>query len=157
MGDLTTEAYPWLDYLNFVFRSPNPKAPEMTAFYPKDAPMDNPFYPHYDESTHTVLLLSPSPQGIAPQKDYLVQTLVTIAGPPQSPTSTKVFCYSTLDGSLREVVGPLSGVSEEEVVLMAIRFECLEKLSKEAMMNLLAYTHAASALSLVGCETRVTR
>ena len=151
------EEYPWIDYLNFVFRSPNPRAPEMTAFYPKGAPMDNPFYPHYDERSQVVLLFSPSPQGLGPQKDYLIQTLVTIAGPPQSPTSTEVFRYSTTDGTLRKVEGPLADVSEEEVALMAIRFESLEKLSKEAMMNLLAYTHAASALSLIGCSTRVKR
>jgi len=158
MGD-SNGVYPWLQYLNFVFRSPNPRAPEMTAFYPKGAPMDNPFYPHYDERSQSIILLSPSPQGLDPQKDFLTQTLVTIAGPPQSPTSIRVFRYSTSDGTLREVSTsePLADVSEEEVAIMEIRFESLEVLSKEAMMNLLAYTHAASALSLIGCATRVTR
>lgn len=156
MGD-SNRGYPWLNYLNFVFRSPNPRAPEMTAFYPKGAPIDNPFYPHYDKRSQSVILLSPSPQGLDIQKDYLTKTLVTIAGPPQSPTSIKVFRYSTSDGSLREIKGPFADVSEEEVALMEIRFESLVTLSKEATMNLLAYTHAASALSLIGCATRVTR
>lgn len=150
---------PWLAHLEYVFLHPAPVAGAMTAFYPAGARWENPFLPHYNEASGAVVLLASAPHGLGRQREYLQNTIVAILGPGQSPTSVRTFVWNVLNRTLVEhhPDAPMGVLDMGDVAVMEVRYGGVPGMSQEARFNLLAYTHAATAMALIGCETRVER
>ena len=159
MGDSATSTErPWMPFLRYMFLHPHPMSPETTAFYEEGALIQNPFYPLYFTDTNTVLLLSASPSGVSLQRKFLVSTLVAIAGPPQTPFLERLFVWCRHRDTVKELKldGSHSSCGPTSVYVLELSFESFP-LATQSMFQLLANTHAASALTLIGCDAKVTR
>ena len=123
-------------------------------FYAKGAPIDNPFYPFYDERDRAIILLTPDASALSLLRSSLETALGQVFLGKLSLTDLREWTAVTYDPISEAFEGfdPSKTYGVGSVYLGIAKLKSDMASYKAEIDKAMALAHAATALSLIGCS-----